>query len=120
MLKLNKVKYSILIFTILVISFFSSYFIFSRLSNKDKGNTKTLNNISSVNSNNYISKDILKEETVNKDTKISFKIEYKKSGDVVDEKINEDLSSLVGKTKKKLKVSMELKGILLKKWIQII
>jgi len=114
MFKFNKVKYTILICTVLVISFFSSYLIFSKASNKDKFNTNTLNNTSSVNAYNLANKETLNDETVNKDTKIIFKVEYKKSGEIFNEKVNDNVSSLVGKTKKDIEGIYAVKGYIIK------
>lgn len=111
MSKLKKIVIVLSICSVLMISFFASYFVALDSSNKAK---KDLKNQTSVTDNSIISTNIAKEDIINKDTKITFQVQYKKSGEIFSEKTDIELTSIMGKTKKELEEIYGIQGYIIK------
>jgi hypothetical protein len=112
---MSKTKKILLVFSffiILIMSFFTSYFLFLDSYKKDNKVAKSslLNNPNSI-----ISTNVSKEDIVNKNTKIIFQVEYKKSGDIFQEKKDIDVTNILGKNKKELEELYGVQGYVIKK-----
>ena len=83
---MSKLKRNVIVLSVcfvLSIVFLTSYFLSLRDLNKAKSNSK---NQGTVIDNSVISTNVSKEVIINKDTKITFEVQYKKSGEVFPEK----------------------------------
>lgn len=114
MSKLKKIVITLSLCFVLVISFFASYFLSLESINKENKAAKDLKNKVTVIGNSSISTNGPKEDIITKNTKIIFQNEYKKSGEIIDEKTDIDLTSIIGKTKKELEEIYGIKGYIIK------
>lgn len=114
MSKLKKTVIVIGFCFVLIISFFTSYFLSLASLNKESKADKDFKAGTTVSGNSIISTNIPKEDIVSKDTKITFQVQYKKSGEIFTEKNDDPLSSIIGKTKKELEEIYGIKGYIIK------
>ena len=111
---MSKLKKNVIVLSVcfvLSIVFLTSYFLSLRDLNKAKSNSK---NQGTVIDNSVISTNVSKEVIINKDTKITFEVQYKKSGEVFPEKNDIELTSIMGKTKKELEEIYGIQGYIIK------
>ena len=113
MSKLKKIAIGLSFCLVLIISFFASYLLSSESLNKANKLAIDLNKQSAANGDKIVSTTAAKEDIVSKDTKITFKIQYKKSDEIVDEKTEVPLTNIIGKTKKELEEIYWIKGYII-------
>lgn len=113
MSKFKKIVIGLSFCFVLIISFFTSYFLSLENLNKENKVARDLKDQTTV-IGNSISTNILKEDIINKNTKITFQVQYKKSGEIFPEKTDAPLNSIIGKTRKELEEIYGIKGYIIK------
>ena len=110
----KKIVIGISFCSVLAISFFASYYLSLENISKENKVAKDLKDHTAVAQNSIISTDISKQDIINKDTKVTFQVQYKKSGEIFPEKSDVELKSIIGKTKKELEEIYGIKGYIIK------
>ncbi|MBC8062000.1 MAG: hypothetical protein H7Y18_15210 [Clostridiaceae bacterium] len=113
MSKIKKNVIALVFCSVLILSFFTSYFLSVSNSSKENKTEKVIKSQPKATDNNIVIANTPKEDIVTKDTKITFQVQYKKSDEILPEKKEIDLSTIIGKTKKELEGIYGIQGYII-------